>query len=527
MPIGSEASFVGMVDLFTMQATYFTDELGANPTIREIPAELAEEAARHRHAMVEAIAETDEVLLTRYLEDEELSVDELKAALRRATCQVKLVPVLCGTALRNKGVQPLLDAVVDFLPSPVDIPPVKGMVPKLDIEEERPPRDDAPFSALAFKVVTDPFSGRLVYLRVYSGTATSGTMVLNASRGHRERLGRLLMMHADKREEVTEVFAGDIVAAIGLKETFTGDSLSNPEHPIVLESMTFPEPVIHQAIEPKTRAEEDKLLAGLRRLAEEDPTFRVGQNTETGQNIISGMGELHLEVIVDRLLREFNVEAVVGAPQVAYKETVRQGVEQEGRFIRQTGGRGQYGHVWIRLEPLQRGSGWEIKNAITGGVIPREFIPAVEAGIRDGLLSGPLGYPVTDVRVTVFDGSFHPVDSSELAFRNAAVLAVRAALEKAEPILLEPIMEVEIVIPEQFLGDVVGDLGARRGHIEDIETRLGSKIVRAKVPLANMFGYVNTLRSVTQGRGTFSMQFSHYQEALDARKPSLVRAGKQ
>lgn len=526
IPIGAEDSFIGMIDLFSMQAVTFTDELGAKPTITDIPAELREEAEQRRHEMIEAIAEHDEDVLHKYLDDEDVTVDELKAALRRATCRVTLVPVLCGAALRNKGVQPLLDAVVDYLPSPTEVPPIKGIVPVSEQEESRPSSDDAPFAALAFKVVTDPFSGRLVYLRVYSGTADAGMQMLNASRNRRERLGRLLLMHADKREDVSSIFAGEIVAAVGLKDTVTGDTLSEVNHPIALESITFPDPVLHMAIEPNSRLEEDKLSTALRRLSEEDPTFRAGQDPQTGETIIGGMGELHLEVIADRLLREFNVEASLGAPQVAYKETIQGSLEQEGRFIRQTGGRGQYGHVWLRIEPLESGAGIEIENELIGGAIPKEYVPAVQAGIRDSLLAGPLGYPVVDVRVTIFDGSYHPVDSSELAFHNAAVMAMREGLEKARPITLEPIMQVEVMIPEEFLGEISGALNARRGSIDEIQTRLGTKVIQAKVPLASMFGYVNTLRSSTQGRGTYSMQFSHYQEVAQSTRDMVARVGR-
>ncbi len=526
IPIGAEDTFVGMIDLFTMQAVTFSDELGANPTIAAIPEDLREEAEKRRHELIETVAEHDEDLLLKYLNDEEISIEELKAALHRATCRVALVPVLCGAALRNKGVQPLLDAVVDFLPSPTEVPAIEGVVPISGMEETRPSDDSAPFAALAFKVVTDPFSGRLVYLRVYSGTADAGMQMLNASRERRERLGRLLFMHADKREEVSSIFAGEIVAAVGLKDTFTGDTLCQVNHPITFESIRFPDPVLHMAIEPNSRMDEDKLSTALRRLSEEDPTFRAGQDPQTGETIIGGMGELHLEVISDRLLREFNVEASLGAPQVAYKETIQGSLEQEGRFIRQTGGRGQYGHVWLRIEPLESGSGIQIENEIIGGSIPKEYVSAVQSGIRDSLLAGPLGYPVVDVRVTIFDGSYHPVDSSELAFHNAAVIAMREGLEKARPVTLEPIMQVEVMIPEEFLGEISGALNARRGSIDDIQTRLGTKVIQAKVPLATMFGYVNTLRSSTQGRGTYSMQFSHYQEVFHSARELIAKAGR-
>ena len=526
IPIGAEDTFVGMIDLFTMQAVTFTDELGANPTIVDIPESLRSEAEQRRHELIEAIAEHDEDLLLKYLNDDEISIEELKAGLRRATCRVALVPVLCGAALRNKGVQPLLDAVVDFLPSPTEVPAIEGVVPISGLAESRPSDDSAPFAALAFKVVTDPFSGRLVYLRVYSGTADAGMQMLNASHNRRERLGRLLFMHADKREEVSSIFAGEIVAAVGLKDTFTGDTLCQVNHPITFESISFPDPVLHMAIEPKSRLDEDKLSTALRRLSEEDPTFRAGQDPQTGETIIGGMGELHLEVIADRLLREFNVEASLGAPQVAYKETIQGSVEQEGRFIRQTGGRGQYGHVWLRIEPLESGAGIQIENKLIGGAIPKEYVPAVQSGIRDSFLAGPLGYPVVDVRVTIFDGSFHPVDSSELAFHNAAVIAMREGLEKARPVTLEPIMQVEVMIPEEFLGEISGALNARRGSIDEIQTRLGTKVIQAKVPLATMFGYVNTLRSSTQGRGTYSMQFSHYQEVFHSARELIAKAGR-
>jgi len=526
IPIGAEDTFVGMIDLFNMQAVTFTDELGANPTITDIPEELRSEAEQRRHELIEAIAEHDEDLLLKYLNDDEISIEELKAGLRRATCRVALVPVLCGAALRNKGVQPLLDAVVDFLPSPTEVPAIEGVVPISGLAESRPSEDSAPFAALAFKVVTDPFSGRLVYLRVYSGTADAGMQMLNASHDRRERLGRLLFMHADKREEVSSIYAGEIVAAVGLKNTFTGDTLCQINHPITFESIRFPDPVLHMAIEPKSRLDEDKLSTALRRLSEEDPTFRAGQDPQTGETIIGGMGELHLEVISDRLLREFNVEAALGAPQVAYKETIQSSVEQEGRFIRQTGGRGQYGHVWLRIEPLESGAGIQIENELIGGAIPKEYVPAVQSGIRDSFLAGPLGYPVVDVRVTIFDGSYHPVDSSELAFHNAAVIAMREGLEKARPVTLEPIMQVEVMIPEEFLGEISGALNARRGSIDEIQTRLGTKVIQAKVPLATMFGYVNTLRSSTQGRGTYSMQFSHYQEVFHSARELIAKAGR-
>ena len=512
LPVGVESSFRGVVDLFEQKAIIYTDDLGTTSQQTEIPAELQEEARTQRERLIEAIAETDEELTRKYLEGEELTVADLRAALRRATLSGKLVPVLCGAALRNKGVQPLLDAVIDYLPSPLDIPPITGTVPGTDRVEERPASDDAPFAALAFKIVADPFAGKLTYFRVYSGRASSGSYVLNSTKGQRERLGRLVRMHANEREDVEEVYAGEIAAAIGLKYTTTGDTLCAEHAPIVLEAITFPEPVITQAIEPKTKNDQDKLAIALQRLAEEDPTFRAETDKETGQTIISGMGELHLEVIVDRMLREFRVEANVGRPQVAYKETITKRVQSEGRFVRQTGGKGQYGHVWLDLEPLPRGAGFEFVNKIVGGVIPKEFIPAVEQGVRGALQAGGRhGYPLVDLRVTLYDGSYHEVDSSEMAFQIAGSMALKAGVEKADPVLLEPIMKVEVVVPEQFLGDVIGDLNARRGRIEGMETRGNARVIKAMVPLAEMFGYVGQLRSMTSGRGQYSMEPSHYE----------------
>ncbi len=512
IPIGVEADFQGMVDLINMRALLFTDQLGRRPDIVAIPPEYRDQAQEYREKLIEAVAEVDDTLMLRYLEGEEITAADLLQALRRATLSYQLVPVLCGSALRNKGIQPLLDAVVDFLPSPADLPPVRGHNPKTGQEEERRPSDDEPFTALAFKIVADPFVGRLAYFRVYSGRLTAGTVVLNATKGQRERMGRLVRMHANMREDVDEVFAGDIAAVVGLKNTFTGDTLCDPEHPIVLEAPRFPEPVISVAIEPKTKADQDKLSLALSRLAEEDPTFRVRVDPETGQTIISGMGELHLEVLVDRMMREFKVEANVGRPQVAYRETITVPARAEGRFIRQTGGRGQYGHVWLELEPLGPAGGFEFVNKIVGGVIPKEFIPAVEAGVREAMETGVLaGYPVIGVRVTLFDGSYHEVDSSEMAFKIAASIAFKNAMEKAKPVLLEPIMRVEVVTPEAFLGDVLGDLTARRGHIVGIEPRGPNQAIRALVPLAEMFGYATDLRSMTQGRATYTMEFDHYE----------------
>ncbi len=468
--------------------------------------------AEYREKLFEAIAETDEELMMKYLEGEELTVEEIKRAIRRATIQVKMIPVLCGSSFKNKGVQPLLDAVVDYLPSPLDIPPIKGIGPENGAEDVRLASDDEPFAALAFKIVTDPFVGKLAFFRVYSGSLKSGSYVYNSTRNKKERIGRILQMHANHREEISEVYAGDIAAAVGLKETSTGDTLCDEGHPIMLESMQFPEPVIRVAIEPRTKEDQDKLGGALQKLSEEDPSFKAHVDGETGQTIIAGMGELHLEIISDRLLREFKVDAKIGRPQVAYKETILAKSKSEGKYIRQTGGRGQYGHVRLELEPLERGAGFEFVNKIVGGVIPKEFIPAVEQGVREAMEVGVLaGYPLIDVRVTLYDGSYHDVDSSELAFKVAASIGLKEAAQKASPALLEPIMKVEVVVPEEYLGDVMGDINARRGRIEGMELRSGAQVIRALVPLAEMFGYATELRSYTQGRGTYVMQFSHYE----------------
>jgi elongation factor G len=512
LPVGAETTFRGVIDLFTMKAVIYTDDLGRTSERAEIPADMQAEAQAQRDRLVEVIAETDEELTLKYLEGEELTVEDLKAALRRATNSGKLVPVLCGAALRNKGVQLLLDAVVDYLPSPLDVPPITGIVPSTGEEHVRETSDDVPFSALAFKIVTDPFAGKLTYFRVYSGRANAGSYVLNSTKGQRERLGRLVRMHANEREDVDEVFSGEIAAAIGLKTTTTGDTLCAEDKPVLLESITFPEPVISQAIEPRTKGDQDKMSIALARLAEEDPTFRTRTDHETGQTVISGMGELHLEVLVDRMLREFRVEANIGKPQVAYKETITKRVQSEGRFIRQTGGKGQFGHVWLTVEPLERGAGFEFVNKVIGGAIPREYIPAVEEGIRGALQTGGrAGYPLVDMRTTLYDGSYHEVDSSEMAFQIAGSMALKAGVEKAGPILLEPIMHVEVVVAEQFMGDVIGDLNARRGRIEGMDTRANAQVIKAMVPLAEMFGYVGHLRSITSGRGTYSMEFAHYE----------------
>ncbi|MBO9368811.1 MAG: elongation factor G [Chloroflexi bacterium] len=527
LPIGVESSFRGVVDLLEQKAIYWDDELGREPRVTEIPAELREAAAEARAQLVERIAELDDELTIKFLEGEEITIPELKAALRRAVIAGKATPVFCGSSLRNRGVQPLLDAVVDYLPSPVDIPAVRGTNPDNPEEiVELPASDDAPLSALVFKIVTDPYVGRLAYFRVYSGVITQGQMVLNSTKGKRERIGRLLRMYADRREDITEVRAGDIGAVLGLKDTFTGDTLCSESRKIVLESISFPEPVISVAIEPKTSADQDKMGEALRKLAEEDPTFRVRTDENTGQTIISGMGELHLDIIVDRLVREFRVQANVGRPRVAYRETITRPVPRvEHRYVKQTGGRGQYGHVVISLEPAAPGSGIIFEDKIVGGVIPREFIPAVEKGIREAAESGVMaGYPVVDVKVTLFDGSFHEVDSSEMAFKMAASMAFKEGIQKGAPVLLEPIMKVEVVVPEEYLGDVIGQLNSRRGSIQGIEVRPGNaQAVRAMVPLGEMFGYATELRSATQGRGVFSMEFDHYAPVSEAVAQSILK----
>jgi elongation factor G len=513
IPIGAEEKFIGIVDLISMKALVWEDEsLGAKFHEEPIPEGLKAQADEYRDKLLEAAADCDESIMERYLEGKPIGENELRAAVRKATVSLKIVPVLCGSAFRNKGVQPMLDAVVDFLPSPTDIPPVKGINPDSQATDERPARDDAPFSALAFKIMTDPFVGTLSFFRVYSGSLTSGASIYNSTKTKRERVGRLLKMHANKREEIKEVYAGDIAAAVGLRTATTGDTLCDEDHPIVLESIDFPDPVISIAIEPKSKVDQEKLGLSLQKLATEDPSFKVRTDEETGQTIISGMGELHLEIIVDRLLREFNVGANVGKPQVAYKETIRKPVEQQGKFIRQTGGRGQYGDVWIKLEPQRPGSGFEFVDAIKGGSIPREYIPAVEKGIREATDNGALaGYPVVDVKATLFDGSYHDVDSSEIAFKIAGSMAFKEAARKASPVLLEPIMSVEVVVPEDFMGDVIGDINSRRGKVLGMDARPAAHAIDARVPLAQMFGYATDLRSMTQGRATYTMQFSHYE----------------
>ncbi len=513
LPIGVEDRFKGIVDLVKMKAVIYLDDLGTRSDETDIPDELREQAYEYREKMLEAIAEFDEELMLRYLEGETISEEQIRAAIRKGTCAVQLVPVLCGSSYRNKGVQPLLDAVVHYLPSPLDIPPVQGMTVDGEKAAERPADDAAPFSALAFKIMADPYVGKLTFVRVYSGRLESGSYIYNSTKGKRERVGRILRMHANHREDIKEIFTGDIIALVGLKNTTTGDTLCADEAPIVLENITFPEPVIDVAIEPKTKADQEKMAISLGRLAEEDPTFRAKTDEETGQTIISGMGELHLEIIIDRLLREFKVSANVGKPQVAYKETIRTKARAEGKFVRQTGGRGQYGHCWLEIEPLEPGQGYIFENKIVGGVIPKEFIPAIDAGVKEAMNTGVLaGYPVIDVKVAVVDGSYHEVDSSEIAFKIAASMAFKSCLLQAKPVLLEPMMQVEVTTPEEYMGDVINDLNSRRGRIEGMEARPGVQLVRAKVPLAEMFGYATDLRSKTQGRGTYAMEFSHYEE---------------
>ncbi len=514
VPIGAEDEFKGVVDLITMKAIIWEEEtLGAKYHYEDIPEDLVPVAEEWREKMLEALADVDEEIMMKYLEGEEITEDEIKAALRKGTIELQFFPMLCGSAFKNKGVQPLLDAIVDYLPSPLDIPPIKGINPKTGEEEERPASYDAPFAALAFKILTDPYVGQLTFVRVYSGLMESGSYVYNATRDKKERLARILRMHANKREEIPVLGAGDIAAAVGLRETYTGDTLCDPEHPILLEAMEFPEPVISVAVEPKTKADQEKLSIALQKLAKEDPSFRVSMDHETGQTIISGMGELHLEIIVDRLKREFGVDVNVGKPQVAYRETIKKEVTSEGKFIKQTGGRGQYGHVWLKIEPLEPGKGFEFHETIKGGVVPKEYIPAVEAGVKEAMETGVVaGYPMTDIKVTLFDGSYHEVDSSEMAFKIAGSIAFKEGAKKANPVLLEPIMEVEVTTPEEFMGDVIGDLNKRRGRVQGMEARGNAQVIRALVPLAEMFGYATDLRSMTQGRATYIMRFSHYEE---------------
>lgn len=513
IPIGIEDNFEGVIDLIQMKAVYFEGENGDKVVLKDIPEHLKETTSHWRKLLIEKVVEQDEELLTKYLEGEEPNEEEIRKVLRKATIEGTIVPVLCGSSFRNKGVQPLIDAIVEYLPSPKDLPPVEGIDPKTGDKIYRNPDDKEYFSALAFKVATDPYVGTLTYFRVYSGELNKGSYTLNSTKNNQERISRLLRMHADRREEIDFIRAGDIAATVGLKNTGTGDTLCDPEHPIILEQISFPDPVISMKVEPETKADQEKMSLALKKLAEEDPTFRVSTDEETGETIISGMGELHLEILTDRLKREFNVNIKTGRPQVAYRETIRKVIESEGKYIRQSGGRGQYGHVWLKLEPLERGAKFEFVNNIKGGIIPQEYIPAVEKGVKEAMEKGIIaGYPVTDIKVILYDGSFHEVDSSDFAFKIAASMAFQDGAKKADPVLLEPIMKVEVVIPEQFLGDVIGDLNSKRGHIENISDRAMLKVIDAKVPLAEMFGYATILRSITEGRGTFTMELSHYAE---------------
>ena len=513
IPIGAEDKFVGMVDLITMKAYIHKDDLGKEIEVTDVPEDLKAIADEYREKMVEAVAEQDEELMMRYLEGEQLSEEEIRKGLRIGTINVKLTPVICGSSYKNKGVQEMLDAVIEYMPSPLDIPPIEGTI--LDSEEKvvRKADDKEPFSALAFKIMVDPFVGKLAFFRVYSGVIQAGSYVYNSTKGKRERLGRIVQMHANHREEIKEVYTGDIAAAVGLKDTTTGDTLCEEDHAVILESMVFPEPVINVAIEPKTKAGQDKMGIALQKLAEEDPTFKTYTDEETGQTIIAGMGELHLEIIVDRMLREFKVEANVGRPQVAYKETIKKKVQVEGKFVRQSGGKGQYGHVWLELEPKEPGSGYEFVNKIVGGSIPREYIAPTQAGIEEAMKNGVLGgYQVLDLKVTLFDGSYHEVDSSEMAFKIAGSMAFKDGMRKADPVLLEPIMKVEITVPEEYMGDVMGDVNSRRGRIEGMEARMGAQVIRSFIPLSEMFGYATDLRSKTQGRGVYAMEMHHFEE---------------
>ena len=528
IPLGKEEMFQGVIDLVKMKAIVFDEEtLGAKYKYLSIPKEFQGEAKQYREKLIEALADFDEVIMEKFLEGKEIEQAEIQKTLRQGTIELKLVPVLCGSAFKNKGIQPLLDAIVDYLPSPIDVPPIKGKTLE-GKEQERPASDDTPFTALVFKLVTDPYVGHLAFLRIYAGSLRTGDTVFNATKGIKEKIGRLLKMHANKREDITEVYAGDIVAAVGLKKTTTGDTLCEERAPIILEAMEFPEPVIAVAIEPKTKEDQDKLGTALRKIVIEDPSFKVRYDKETGETLIGGMGELHLEIIVHRLQREFNVQANIGRPQVAYRETITKLVKAEGRFIKQTGGRGQYGHVWLEVEPLPRGKGFEFIDAITGGVIPKEYIPAVEQGVREAIERGVLaGYPLTDLKVKLIDGSYHEVDSSDMAFAIAASMALKEAVKKANPVLLEPIMLLEVIVPQAYVGDVMGDITARRGKIVGIEIRRNAQAIKAHVPLAEMFGYATTLRSVTQGRASYMMQFSHYEPVPAKIAETLPLKGKR
>ncbi|ABV60798.1 MULTISPECIES: elongation factor G [Bacillus] len=527
LPIGAEDQFEGIIDLVDNVAYFYEDDLGTRSDAQEIPAEYKDKAEELRNSLIEAVAELDEELMEKYLEGEEITIPELKAAIRKGTLNVEFYPVLVGSAFKNKGVQLVLDAVLDYLPAPTDVAAIKGILPDSNEEVVRESTDDAPFSALAFKVMTDPYVGKLTFFRVYSGTLASGSYVKNSSKNKRERVGRILQMHANSREEISTVYAGDIAAAVGLKDTSTGDTLCDEKDTVILESMEFPEPVIDVAIEPKSKADQDKMGIALAKLAEEDPTFRTQTNPETGQTIISGMGELHLDIIVDRMKREFKVEANVGAPQVAYRETFRSGAKVEGKFVRQSGGRGQFGHVWIEFEPNEEGAGFEFENAIVGGVVPREYIPAIQAGLEDSLENGVLaGFPLIDIKAKLFDGSYHDVDSNEMAFKIAASMALKNAVSKCNPVLLEPMMKVEVVIPEEYMGDIMGDITSRRGRVEGMEARGNAQVVRAMVPLSEMFGYATSLRSNTQGRGTFTMHMDHYEEVPKSISEEIIKKNK-
>ena len=527
LPIGAEDLFEGVIDLVEMKAIYNEGSVGENLVVKEIPAEYQDQAEEYREKLIEAVAEFDENFMEKYLGGEEITIDELKAAIRKATLSVEFFPVVCGSAFKYKGVQPMLDAVVDYLPSPLDVPAIKGIDPNTDEETERHSSDEEPFSALAFKVMTDPFVGKLTFFRVYSGILSSGSYVKNSTKGKRERVGRILQMHANTRNEIAEVYAGDIAAAVGLKDTTTGDTLCDEKNEVILESMEFPEPVIQLSVEPKSKADQDKMSTALQKLQEEDPTFRAGTDEETGQVIIAGMGELHLDIIVDRMRREFKVECTVGAPMVSYRETFKQAAQVQGKFTRQSGGRGQYGDVWIEFTPNEPGAGFEFENAIVGGVVPREYIPAVEAGLKDSMANGVLaGYELIDVKAKLFDGSYHDVDSSEMAFKVAASLALKEAAKKCNPVILEPIMKVEVVMPEEYLGDIMGDITSRRGRVEGMEARGNAQVVSASVPLSEMFGYATSLRSSTQGRGTYSMVFDHYEEVPKSISEEIIKKNK-
>lgn len=527
LPIGAEDLFEGVIDLVEMKAIYNEGSVGENLVEKEIPAEYQDQAEEYREKLIEAVAEFDEDFMEKYLGGEEITIDELKAAIRKATLSVEFFPVVCGSAFKYKGVQPMLDAVVEYLPSPLDVPAIKGINPDTDEEVERHSSDEEPFAALAFKVMTDPFVGKLTFFRVYSGILSSGSYVKNSTKGKRERVGRILQMHANTRNEIAEVYAGDIAAAVGLKDTTTGDTLCDEKNEVILESMEFPEPVIQLSVEPKSKADQDKMSTALQKLQEEDPTFSARTDEETGQVIIAGMGELHLDIFVDRMRREFKVECTVGAPMVSYRETFKQAAQVQGKFTRQSGGRGQYGDVWIEFTPNEPGAGFEFENAIVGGVVPREYIPAVEAGLKDSMANGVLaGYELIDVKAKLFDGSYHDVDSSEMAFKVAASLALKEAAKKCNPVILEPIMKVEVVMPEEYLGDIMGDITSRRGRVEGMEARGNAQVVSASVPLSEMFGYATSLRSATQGRGTYSMVFDHYEEVPKSISEEIIKKNK-